>query len=229
MKRYLIVILLVIGCIVLSALSVGGSTSTTITLPDNSSSYEITCTLTGVQLVCSINKLSGHDLSHWVLDLGICNEAVVSTDPPSVFTPNDPTTGATGYKFEPITSQSATYTITLDSVYNPGVITATMKSGSTGNHASGLVEGPNCTLVDPTVTLTPTATNTDTPTPTNTSTVVSEVTETPTSTPTPTMTVVDRYRTSYAYTDCNRNDSDSTISYANSYYDTYSGGRRTYQ
>lgn len=202
MKRYLLVGLLVLGSIVFSFLSVGGSSSTTITLPD-SSAYEISCTLAGVQLVCSINKLSGKDLSHWVLDLGICNEAVLSTDPPSAFTPNDPTTDATGWKFEPIQDQSATYTITLDALYNTGVVTATMKAGTQGNYASGLIEGPNCELTEPTPTptstatdtptSTPIATDTDTPTPTDTATVVPEVTETPTSTPTPTVTLTDPF------------------------------------
>ena len=192
MKRYLVVGLLVIGCIFFSALSVGGSTSTTITLPDDSS-YEISCTLTGTQLVCGINKLSGKDLSHWVLDLGLCNEAVLSSDPPSSYTPNDPTTGATGWKFEPITDQTGVYTLTLDALYNTGVVTATMKAGAIGNYTYGLVEGPTCELVIPTATPTdtdtPMPTDTETSTPTATHTFISEVTETPTTTPSSTLTL----------------------------------------
>jgi len=178
MKRFLAVGIFIVACFLYSILPVWGTPSSIVTLPDGSS-YDIVCTLSGVTLTCDINKLSGKDLSHWVLDLGICNEAVLSTDPPSAFTPNDPTTGATGWKFEPITDQTATYTLTLNALYATGTITTTLKAGALGNYASGLVEGPNCQVVDPT------ATPTDTVTP--------EPTETPTSTPTPTMTLTDPF------------------------------------
>jgi len=188
MKRFLAVGIFVVACFLYSILPVWGTPSSIVTLPDGSS-YDITYTLSGVTLTCDIAKVSGKDLSHWVLDLGICNEAVLSTDPVSSFTPNDPTTGATGWKFEPITDQTATYTLTLNSLYGTGTITATLKAGALGNYASGLVEGPNCQVVDPTVT--PTNTTTDTPTPTNTATP--EATGTPTRTPTPTMTLTDSF------------------------------------
>lgn len=183
MRKYLVVACLVTLAIVASYLSGGGQSPTTITLPDGST-YSIECTLTGTQLACTVNKLLGKDLSHWVLDLGICNEAVVSTEPPATYTNNDPTTSATGWKFEPITQQSFTYTLTFDKIYGQGEITATMKAGPLGNYASGLVTGPNCVEVIPTNTPTTTPTLTVANTPTSTA----SSTETPTSTPMPTGT-----------------------------------------
>jgi len=190
MKRFLVVGIFIVGCFLYSILPVWGTPSSIVTLPDGSS-YDITCTLSGVTLTCNIAKVSGKDLSHWVLDLGICNESVINTDPPSSFTPNDPTTGATGWKFEPITDQTATYTLTLDALYASGTITATLKAGETDNYASGLVEGPNCRTVDPTAapTVTPEATETPTSTPTPTVTLVDPFV--PTSTPTPTETATE--------------------------------------
>lgn len=140
----------------------------TITLPDGSAYNIELVSSNGSVWVYAIDRVAGKDLSHWVLDLGLCNVAVVSTDPPSSFGV-DPTTGATGYKFEPIVNQTALYTITLDGEYPTGTVTATMKAGPLGNFASGLVAGPDCgEVAAPTVTPTATATGTATPTATAT-------------------------------------------------------------
>lgn len=170
--------------------------ATLITLPDGSAYNIELVSSNGVTWVYAIDRVAGKDLSHWVLDLSLCNTNVVSTDPSSSFG-TDPTTGATGYKFEPIVEQTALYTITLDGEYPTGTVTATMKAGPLGNFASGLVAGPDCgevaaptvtatatitgdvpllPTVDPTV-LTPAPTGTATPTPTATPTVTPTATD----------------------------------------------------
>lgn len=127
-----------------------------ITFPDGSA-YIIDPTRTdGKTWVWSVYQIEGKDLSHWVLDLGPCADRVVSTDPSSSFG-TDPTTGATGYKFEPIVGRITQYTVTLDSIYAHGHVTATMKAGQMGNYASRFVTGPECSE-SPQATATPTAT-----------------------------------------------------------------------
>lgn len=170
----------------------------TVTLPDGSA-YDITLAYTDGQTwayhVEKLEQVRNKDLSHWVMSLGICDLAVITTEPEASYG-TDPTTSALGFKFDPIVSQSATYTFTLDAVYSTGVVTATMKAGALGNHASIQIASPDCgQAADPTVTPTVTATPTPTPTDTTTETPVDvpmlptiEDTPTPTFTPTATAT-----------------------------------------
>lgn len=165
-----------------------------IVLPDGST-YVVTATqVNATTWTYHVDRTAGKDLSHWVLSLGTCAGAVVGTQPPASYG-TDPTTGATGWKFEPITNQSATYTITLDGEYPAGAVTVTMKAGTLGNYASAAVAGPNCTqAVTPTATVTPTAppevppTTTATPTPTETATMTPTGIATSAATPAPTET-----------------------------------------
>jgi hypothetical protein len=159
-----------------------------ITLPNGEDSYsvELVSYTDGQVWVYQVIKLSGHDLSHAVFDFGICNEGVVYTGE-SASLGNDPTTGANGWKIEPIVSQNALYTFTTDIVYSLSSITVTLKAGALGNFASASVPGPSCGLdADPTPTDTETPTSTATPT--STPTDISAETETATPTPTATST-----------------------------------------
>lgn len=108
-----------------------------IILPDGSDYIIDPVRTDGRTWVWAIYQGEGKDLSHWVLDMGPCNGKVVSAAPVAEFG-TDPTTGATGYKFEPIIGRITLYTVTLDSIYPHGHVTATMKAGALGNYANGV-------------------------------------------------------------------------------------------
>lgn len=172
-----------------------GNNATVVTLPDGST-YAITATqVDAVTWAYHIEKLSGKDLSHWVLWDNVCTGHVVSTTPSSTYG-KDPTTGALGWKFEPITSQSATYIVVMDAPYPAGWGGATLNAGPPGNWKSATIPGPDCMADVPTATPTVTPTPTGTPTPastatgtaTPTATMAPEATETPTASPTATQT-----------------------------------------
>lgn len=184
---------------------VDGSAATVITLPDGSS-YSVTVTqIDALTWSYHVEKLSGKDLSHWVLWDNVCTGHVASTNPPSSYG-KDPTTGTLGWKFEPIVNQSATYVVVMDSPYPLGWGGATLKAGEPGNWKSATIAGPDCMADVPTVT--PTVMPTGTPTPAQTATVPAtatpmaqeatatatmdpERTETATTTPTATETPVE--------------------------------------
>lgn len=139
----------------------------------------------------NVREISGKNLSHFVLELPLCleEEAFVSWTPVDGVMGHDPTTGGDGIKWNTESSfTEGVFSFTLDKAYTVGDITVYMKAATMFN--SGLIQGPLCNnvvpSVTPTVTLEDTATNTPTVTNTVTSTPVVTDIATPTLTDTPT-------------------------------------------
>jgi hypothetical protein len=98
-------------------------------------------------------------LSHWVLGLDLCADVeVVSADPDNVEIGVDPTTGVDGIKWDDLSlqpGQSDTYSVTIDAELGLEVFIGHVDVGVKGGQTieTGTINGPDCTLEPPTLTV----------------------------------------------------------------------------
>ena len=106
-------------------------------------------------------------LSHWVLGLDLCAGAeVISADPDNVEVDVDPTTGVDGIKWDNLSvqpGQSDTYSVTIDAELGVDVFVGHVDVGVKGGQTieTGTINGPDCTLEPPTLTVIKTVVNDD--------------------------------------------------------------------
>lgn len=172
------------------ALTIRPLFAASIVLPDGSTFDIELVSHGGGSYTYQVSEVSGKDLSHWLLEFGLCAEHLVGAEPAGYETGIDGSTGRTGVKWNVSGSfTSGLFTIQLDADYPVGPVTVVAKAGNA--HATATVDGPVCDAQPPQDPEPPTATPTQpggtipppTDTPLPTATQPSGTIPPPTSTP----------------------------------------------
>lgn len=181
------------------ALAIRPLFAASIVLPDGST-FDVELVSHGAgSYAYQVSEVSGKDLSHWLLEFGLCAEHLVSATPDGYETGPDPSTGYVGIKWNVNDGfTTGLFTIQLDGEYPVGPVTVVAKAGN--GFAMATVDGPVCTdqppqdpePPTPTATLPggtiPPPTDTPLPTPTTPGGTIPPPTNTPVDDPTPTST-----------------------------------------
>lgn len=135
--------------LLLFALSVHTAFAVAIVL-DDGSTFEVELVAHGAgSYTYQVEEVAGKDLSHWLLEFGVCAEHLVSAEPAEGFTVGvDGSTGRSGAKWD-VTDEFTvgTFTFQLDAEYPIGPILALVKTGS--GFATAYVDGPLCSVEPP--------------------------------------------------------------------------------
>jgi hypothetical protein len=111
---------------------------TTLTLADNSSYRAALLSHDGATWTYQIERVSGKDLSHWVLGIESCVEHISNADTGAELG-LDPKTGFAGIKWN---TEGGEFSFTLDAVYPSTSVDVVAKAGN-GFNATSLI-GPDC-------------------------------------------------------------------------------------
>lgn len=125
------------------ALTIRPLFAASIVLPDGSTFDIELVSHGGGSYTYQVSEVSGKDLSHWLLEFGLCAEHLVSANPAGYETGVDGSTGRTGIKWNvPDGFTTGVFTIQLDADYPIGPTTVVAKAGN--GFATATVDGPVC-------------------------------------------------------------------------------------